>query len=342
MREVKFFAYLGVLTTFVATIMAVALSISYYYKGPCLTASPVKAVCSACEHDLVLTTIASGFSVYSFAFGGHSSIPNFFMEMRHPRHFYKTTAVVFPTALILIYLPMAITGYLAYGRGLDQATGTILDAILFYDPSSHPYIVAVNVILTLHLLTALPILTTPICLYFQRAFIKTKAKRFSRSLPMILTRAIIIAVLTLIAVVFPYFLQMISIVTDLSVVLRSLLFFSLCFPSLLSFFTSSFSLTLSVYIFPAVFYWKLRTNSRKHGVVKTVFVRIGLVLIIAFGVAGSGFGLANAIPSLIHAVKTGGNPFKGLFSFHCHSGGGTAPSFNDSVCIIRHGMNFTI
>ena len=162
MKEAKVFAYLGVATTFLATILACVLSVLYYSDGPCVSGNApisISSVCSTCQHDLILATIGTGFSVFSFAFGGHASIPNFVLEMRHPRHFYKTTAVVFPVALFLLYMPMAALGYLAYGRGLDEAHNTILDAIIFFDPGQRAAIIATNAILIVHLIVALPIIT---------------------------------------------------------------------------------------------------------------------------------------------------------------------------------------
>jgi vesicular inhibitory amino acid transporter len=149
--EVRFMAYIGVLTTFIATWFAIGLSVVYYMNGPCYNSVPlVDQVCTTCQHDPALLTIASGFSVYSFAFGGHSSIPNFFLEMKHPRHFYRTSALVFmckqkqrsvlflfssslfSAALLLLYLPMGLVGYLAYGRGLDQVRSSVVCVLSSY------------------------------------------------------------------------------------------------------------------------------------------------------------------------------------------------------------------
>ncbi len=322
LKEVRFLAYLGVITTFVAAWFAIVLILVYYVGGPCTgAASAVSKVCATCQHDVALSSIASGFSVYSFAFGGHSSIPNFFLEMKHPRHFYRTTALVYPSVLLLLYLPMAAIGYVAYGRGLDQATNTVLDAILFYDPGQIVSFYIINGILILHLLCALPIILTPVCLRFQRAFIADKHKRKSRSLQMVLVRVAIIATLTVIAVVVPYFLPMISIITDISVV-------------------------FSVYVFPAVFYWKLRVSIRRSGAGYAVMQCLGLVLIILFGLLGSALGLREAIPALIGAVKSSGNPFANIFTFGCSGGGGggggnaTLAPFVDRVCVL--GANYTL
>jgi hypothetical protein len=216
---------------------------------------------------------------------------------------------------LLLYLPMAAAGYVAYGRGLDNSSfNTVLDAILFFDPSQRISYYIINAILILHLLCALPIILTPVCLRFQRALIRDKHARMSRSWKMILVRVVIITILTIIAVVVPYFLPMISIITDVSVV-------------------------FSVYIFPAIFYWKLRTNW-KRGAVFTVFQRIGLVLIIVYGLLGSALGLREAIPGLIGAVSSSGNPFANIFTFGCPGVNATGANVShvDAVCILAANM----
>ena len=129
---------------------------------------------------------------------------------------------------------------------------------------------------------------------------------------MILIRIVIVAFLTSLAVVFPYVLPMISIVTDISVV-------------------------AAVYIFPPLIYWKLRTNVRKQGFALAWLIRAGLVLIIVYGLLGSAFGLRQALPTLYEAVKHGGNPFAHIFTFGCnHASGGKVPSVNDTICILTN------
>ncbi len=75
----RFLAYLGVITTVVASWYAIILALIYYTGGPCANDPLIAPVCTACQHDVFQLSIASGFSVFSFAFGGHSSIPNFFV-----------------------------------------------------------------------------------------------------------------------------------------------------------------------------------------------------------------------------------------------------------------------
>ncbi len=94
---------------------------------------------------------------------------------------------------------------------------------------------------------------------------------------------------------------------------------------------------LSVYVFPSVFFWKLRTSTVRHGFVKTLFIRIGLLLIIAFGLTGSGLSLAGAVPQLIKDVGDSGNPFANLFTFGCpppSGAAGNATSANNTIAAL--------
>lgn len=117
------------------------------------------------------------------------------------------------------------------------------------------------------------------------------------------------AALTAVAIVFPYFLDMVSIVTAIRCVVTYWRGDVDVGPSR--------SVVLSVYVFPSLFFWKLRTSTVRHGFVKTLFIRFGLLLIIAFGLTGSGLSLAGAVPQLISDVSKGGNPFANLFTFGC-------------------------
>jgi hypothetical protein len=205
--------------------------------------------------------------------------------------------------------------------------------------------VAINVILIVHLLAALPIIMTPVCLFFQRAFIKNKQLRMSRSLPMILIRVIVVSVLVLIAVVIPYFLPLVRsemlfhLVCKVDMLCRTIcwLLFTFVFINLVTSIVTDISVVFSVYIFPAVFYWKLRINWKRNGCFMTIMQCVGLTLIILYGLLGSAFGLREAIPGLIQAVEFGGNPFANLFTFGCAVANNTAqPPFADVVCVLNN------
>lgn len=90
-------------------------------------------------------------------------------------------------------------------------------------------------------------------------------------------------------------------------------------------------------------YIKLRTNVKKQGCLRAWLIRVGCVLIIIFGLTGSVFGLMNAIPGLIGAVRHNGNPFAHLFEFGCKAaagGGNSSAPFNDTVCILTKNGTF--
>lgn len=156
---------------------------------------------------------ASAFGVFSFAFGGHSLLPNFYIEMKHPSHWFRATQIGYWSVLLLMYAPMGIVGYLVYGEGLGD-TSNILEAITHFYPAGATASAVVSGIIILHLLTAMPLVMTPVLERFERTFI-SKANRKKRSLPKLVVRVVVIAGLTVISIVVPYFLDLIQIVTAL-------------------------------------------------------------------------------------------------------------------------------
>ena len=320
-KEVAWVSYLAVIATFIGTVFTLVLALQFYLGDtyPCgtgVTNHAYNAVPAGLTHGIE-SSIATGFAVYSFSFGGHALFPNFYMEMKKKERWVGASIVAYASTFMFLYFPIALVGYLVYGSGL-AGSSTVLDAVTRYSSSrqTHIYVSIISGIFILHLLSALPIVCVPICLKIERLVLKKKDRK-RRSLKLLLSRAAIVTVLTLTALVFPYFLEMISIVTALTV-------------------------TFSVFIFPCVFYWKLRTDMSK-GKLKTILQRIGLVLIIVFGIGGSVSSLVNAIPSLINAVKCNGNPFHNIFCFGkvCHFGDldPTCGCFNQ---IATCGVNATI
>jgi hypothetical protein len=168
--------------------------------------------------------------------------------------------------------------------------GTVLDAILIYQPSLASAVVAVKAILICHLLFALPIILTPIMTLFERTVLKNHVPA-SRTIPMAALRFGIMLVLTLIALLLPDFLPFMSIISDISVV-------------------------SVIYIFPPIFYWKICLIHWPSGPRK-VLMSCFMVFIVLFGMAGSALGLRVAIPALISAIKTGGGFFNNFMTFGC-------------------------
>ena len=70
---------------------------------------------------------------------------------------------------------------------------------------------------------------------------------------------------------------------------------------------SCVSVSLSGYILPCLFYWKICKPR--------VFEKFGLTFIIIFGLVGSVVGIYLSVATLIEDVKKNPNPFNGLFKF---------------------------
>jgi uncharacterized membrane protein len=70
---------------------------------------------------------------------------------------------------------------------------------------------------------------------------------------------------------------------------------------------SCISVSLSGYILPCLFYWKICKPA--------VYERVVLVLLIIFGFVGSVIGIYLSVATLIEDVKKNPNPFNGLFKF---------------------------
>ncbi len=290
LKKAKPVAIFAVATMWSAVLLIVGLSAYFLASKTC-----EGAVCEAtCATDVALASIGGGFSVYTFAFSVHASIPNFFAEMAAPSEVGKSFVLAYGGALLLFGLPLLITTYAAFGRGLlDPAVlaGSVVDALTLFGPSSFgPAVVAVKAVLIAHLLTALPIILTPIALALERGLLKGHVAG-TRTLRSAAVRVAMVATICLVAIVLPYFLPVLSIVSDISVV-------------------------LVIYVLPPLFFWNVESGLVQPRS-KRYALRAGLLLLMAFGLAGSALGLKVAIPALVRAIETGGNPFQDFFLFQC-------------------------
>lgn len=301
LKKARPLAIFAVGTMWSSVLMIVVLSIIFLAQKEC------KAACPSCQTDVVLSSIGNGFSAYAFTFSVHASIPNFFAEMRTQSEIYRSNAIAFTSAFFLFALPLCVFSYKAYGQGMLHVSGTVLDAISLYTPEFQGAVVAVRAILVGHLVFALPIILTPVCMLFERGVLRNHVVG-TRSLGMVLVRAVIIAVLTLIALLIPYFQPLMAIVSDLAVV----------------------SL---IYVFPPLFWWRLNAAELRPATAKNIFTKIGLICVVLYGLAGSAFGLQIAFPALIKAIQNGGDPFANFFTFGCSAlANKTGTLTNATVC----------
>jgi hypothetical protein len=290
LKKAKPVAVFAVATMWSAVLLIVGLSLYYWSHKSC-----DEPLCAAtCATDAALGSIGGGFSVYTFAFSVHASVPNFFSEMAAPSQIGRSFTLAYGGALFLFGAPLLIATYGAFGRGMLDPTvlhGSVVDALTLYGPASFgSVIVAIKAVLIAHLLTALPIILTPVMLMLERGLLRHRTPG-TRSLPAALLRFCAIAIICLVAMLLPYFLPILSIVSDISVV-------------------------LVIYVLPPLFYWRVESGLvQPRG--RRYLVRAGLLGLVAFGVAGSALGLRVAIPSLIGQIEAGGNFFGDFFVFAC-------------------------
>lgn len=286
LKKAKPIAIFAVLTMWSSCAIIVVLSIIFLATKEC------SAGCPTCHTDVVLPSIGNGFSAYAFAFSVHASIPNFFSEMRNQKDMMKANGIAFTSAFFLFAVPLCVFSYAAYGSGMLHVSGTVLDAIVLYTPQFSTAVIATRAILVGHLIFALPIILTPVCHLVERIVLSKHHVVGTRSPAMILVRTGLVAMLTLVAMLLPYFQPLMSIVSDVAVVAL-------------------------IYVFPPLFWWRMNSAALSECTKRNVFTKIGLCLIVLYGCAGSGFGLQISIPALINAIQEGGNPFANFFHFGC-------------------------
>ncbi|XP_059471232.1 uncharacterized protein LOC132194139 [Neocloeon triangulifer] len=99
-----------------------------------------------------------GFGVIIFSFGGASTFPTIQNDMRHREKFPISVMVAF-AAIITMYVPVTAAGFAVYGHDVQSS---ILNSI-----SSGPAVVAAQILIAIHLVTAFVILTNPATQYIE-------------------------------------------------------------------------------------------------------------------------------------------------------------------------------
>jgi len=274
--EIKIISWFGFAATASVVIVCVILSLVFYFGD---TYESNKAMHDFSTVFINLKTFAIGFSVFSFAFGATAIYPSIYVKMANREHWNRAIIGGYCASLSL-YAPMAIIGYLVYGSFLgSKGIQTILDAVLFFDTNTGVIVKICSAVMILHILLAFPIVINPIFLVLEERF-QDKSK--SEFLMRLIIRGITMTFFVVIALFFPYFLDVMSLLSCISV-------------------------SLTGFILPCLFYWKICSP----GIPEKVF----LSLIIFFGIVGSVVGIYVSSESLVANVKAQPNPFSGLFTF---------------------------
>jgi len=185
------------------------------------------------------------------------------------------------TASLCLYAPIAIVGYLVYGSFLAK-TSTILEAIMSFRDNTKIAVDVCSGIMIAHIFSAFPIVINPVFQVVEKRFSNPSHSGLRELIQRIAIRGPIMGVLILVALFFPYFLDVMSLLSDISV-------------------------SLTGFILPCLFYWKICHPP--------LWEKILLVIVIAFGVVGSTVGIYVSVNSLIDDISAQPNPFKDLFTF---------------------------
>ncbi|KAI9308426.1 transmembrane amino acid transporter protein-domain-containing protein [Cunninghamella echinulata] len=251
MKEVGFLSAFGALSTVVTILIVLAESIK-----------DEKNQVNVHRDAVVWDQFPIALSSIVFSFGGNPVYAHVEAGMRHPRAWPKVVSTGLFTCFIM-YLLIAVPGYYIYGKDVQSpAYDSIPDG---------PAKIAAQVIITLHVLFAAPILLTSLSLDLEKMF-RINSFHHSKYIEFglrVLLRIIMIVVVAVIAIKVPYFGDFLSLL-------------------------GAFSNCALVLIFPVVFYLKL-TGVRN----KPWYELVVCALIVVLGVVGLIFGSKDAILSLI-------------------------------------------
>jgi len=275
MKEAKWTSYVALSTTYIATILALGYALSFYL-GP-----DYERKSEIYDFDTVplRSSIFLGFAVYLFSLGAHPIFPSLYAELNVKQQWGLVTNLGW---LIVcgLYFPAAIIGYLVFGNSLNGNDTILVTLRKFVGPS---YIINIGeVLFCIHFMCAIPIFACP-CFFTLNEYLQSKGQPL---LGDTMNRIVIMTILVVIALFFPYFSDIMGLISDIST-------------------------SLAVLILPALFYWKLCRPSNKE--------KVWLIIILVFGIAASVIGIEQSISDLIKNIYE--HPlsdfFKGVFLFNC-------------------------
>jgi len=273
--EIKIISWFGLIATAIVVVVSVVMSFLFYGSSQYSTENTKH---NFSHSFLNVSTFSNAFNVFTFAFGATAIFPNIFVKMEHKEEWPKAVIAGYGSAFLL-YAPIGIVGYHVYGDYLGTVS-TILDAIQSFDTSTAIVINVCSAIMIAHILSAFPIIINPIFRVVERKWLEDEQGN-SPTPKRLMVRTIIMIILIVVALFFPYFLNIMSLVSCISV-------------------------SLSGYILPCFFYWKICRPSQPE--------KVWLVIIVIFGLLGSVVGIILSVQDLINNVKKNPDPFSGLFT----------------------------
>eukprot|EP00761_Pharyngomonas_kirbyi_P000876 gb/GECH01000877.1/.p1 GENE.gb/GECH01000877.1/~~gb/GECH01000877.1/.p1 ORF type:complete len:451 (+),score=48.54 gb/GECH01000877.1/:1-1353(+) len=207
--------------------------------------------------------IPQSFAGMAFSFGGHSVFPKVAHTMKKPQQFNRVANFAF-LSIAGLYIPVAIVGYWVYG---DSVKSPILQSL----PQDWVNTIA-NVLITLHIAFAYPIIANPIFAYIENAINMPRREHHTPNRALILRlslRSIVVFITMIIAITVPFFGEFLS-------------------------FIGAFSVTAVVFILPVVFTLRLTPRNEIGW-----FEYIWMASILLVGTVGSIIGSITAVQAII-------------------------------------------
>ncbi|KAF9144442.1 hypothetical protein BGX30_012761 [Mortierella sp. GBA39] len=262
MREVAFLSIFGALST---AIVVFIVMVSAIIDSKDL--DPVTYPENTTGHDAAIPrNLPIALATFAFSYGGNVIFPHVEESMKNKRSWNKVILWGVLTVTVL-YVLCSTTGYAVYGHA-------VLSPIYLNLPGGATRTIS-TIIITLHVLLAIPLFMTTFNLQIESALkldsrgLSTKTEWLYRAI----IRTLSMILVATIALFFPYFGQMMSLLGALS-------------DGMLTF------------VFPLVFYLKLY-GINKVGKIELAF----MALIIIIGTAGSAIGTVDAVKELAKAYR---------------------------------------
>ncbi|KAF9185320.1 hypothetical protein BGZ51_002708 [Haplosporangium sp. Z 767] len=265
MREVAFLSIFGALSTAIVVFIVMVASILDSKSFDTVirrdgTEGPV-------QHDVAIVRhLPLALATFAFSYGGNVIFPHVEESMKHKRAWNKIIFWGIMTVTVL-YVLCSTSGYAVYGDAVKSPIYLSL-------PGGTTRTIS-TIIITIHVLLAIPLFMTTFNLQIESA-LKLDSRGLS-SKTEFLYRAVIrtlsMILVATIALFFPYFGQMMSLLGALS-------------DGMLTF------------VFPVIFYLKLY-DIRKVGKIELVI----MALIIIIGIAGAAIGTVDALKELAKAYR---------------------------------------
>ncbi|KAG2188728.1 hypothetical protein INT44_003867 [Umbelopsis vinacea] len=250
MKEVAFTSAIGAFATLAVVLIVLISSLQNLPTGPI-------------EHDDVIwDQFPVALSTIAFSFAGNMVYPNVERSMKNPQQWNKAVTLGLSSCSVMYFLT-AVPGYYIYGT-------TALSPV-YNNLANQGARMASQIIITIHVLLAVPILLTSLSLDFEAMFGITQERR-GKTVEFVMRaslRVIIMIVVCVVAIYVPYFGDLLSLI-------------------------GSFSNCLLVFTFPVVCYLKL-TGVRN----KPIYMLAWYALTVLLGIVGLIFGTIDAVKALI-------------------------------------------